>query len=389
MSWWWAGAIGAAAKIKPDRVDEGQPRYQSVALVIGVTGIVGTSLAEILTLPDTPGGPWKVYGVARREKPKWIADQVEHIRCDVANRDETLTKLGVLSDVTHVFYMAASLRADESEACLVNGRMLRNALDAVASNVRHVCLQTGLHHYTPPYYLYGKVPSHQPPFRETMARLEYPSYYHALEDVLLDEVTRRGGTLTYSVHRPSIVFGLSPHCQVNFVATLCVYASICKRLGVPMRYPGTKATWEGYWDASDAGLVAEQQIWAAVDPNAKNEAFNCSNGDVFRMKELWRILAEEFGLEWEEVGDMHEGFDLGEMMKDKGPMWEEIVSSHGLEPTELGQVANWASTGYLMNVEPIMGCMNKSREHGFLGFRNSKTSFASSIGKLKAHKIVP
>ena len=31
--------------------------YQSVGLVIGVTGIVGNSLAEILPLSDTPGGP--------------------------------------------------------------------------------------------------------------------------------------------------------------------------------------------------------------------------------------------------------------------------------------------------------------------------------------------
>ncbi|CBI19431.3 unnamed protein product, partial [Vitis vinifera] len=64
MSWWWAGAIGAAKK-KFDE-DDAPRGFQSVGLVIGVTGIVGNSLAEILPLSDTPGGPWKVYGVARR-----------------------------------------------------------------------------------------------------------------------------------------------------------------------------------------------------------------------------------------------------------------------------------------------------------------------------------
>ncbi|KAK8958021.1 hypothetical protein KSP39_PZI000817 [Platanthera zijinensis] len=37
-------------------------KYPSVGLVIGATGIVGMSLVEILPLPDTPEGPWKVVG---------------------------------------------------------------------------------------------------------------------------------------------------------------------------------------------------------------------------------------------------------------------------------------------------------------------------------------
>ncbi len=40
-----------------------------VALIAGVTGIVGNSLADQLAEEDAPGGPWKVYGVAHRPKP--------------------------------------------------------------------------------------------------------------------------------------------------------------------------------------------------------------------------------------------------------------------------------------------------------------------------------
>lgn len=57
MSWWWSGAIGAAKK-KLDE-DEAPQSFQNVALVVGVTGIVGNSLAEILPLSDTPGGRWR------------------------------------------------------------------------------------------------------------------------------------------------------------------------------------------------------------------------------------------------------------------------------------------------------------------------------------------
>ncbi|KAB1220272.1 3-oxo-Delta(4,5)-steroid 5-beta-reductase [Morella rubra] len=59
MSWWWAGAIGAAKKKSKTKEPPGS--YQSVGLVIGVTGIVGNSLAEILPLPGHTRGPLEAY----------------------------------------------------------------------------------------------------------------------------------------------------------------------------------------------------------------------------------------------------------------------------------------------------------------------------------------
>ncbi|CAN6284290.1 unnamed protein product [Urochloa humidicola] len=71
MSWWWAGAIGAARKRHDDHAAASELAFQSVALVVGSTGIVGTSLVDILPQPDTPGGPWKVYALSRRPLPPW------------------------------------------------------------------------------------------------------------------------------------------------------------------------------------------------------------------------------------------------------------------------------------------------------------------------------
>nr|POE44981.1 3-oxo-delta(4,5)-steroid 5-beta-reductase [Quercus suber] len=55
MSWWWARSVGAAKK-KYEEDFEAPRGYQSVGLVIGVTGIVGNSLAEILRLSDSQVG---------------------------------------------------------------------------------------------------------------------------------------------------------------------------------------------------------------------------------------------------------------------------------------------------------------------------------------------
>lgn len=51
-------------------------------------------------------------------------------------------------------------------------------------------------------------------------------------------------------------------------------------------FPGSRGAWDGYSMCSDADLVAEHHIWAAVDPLAKNNAF--------KWKHFWKVLADRF-----------------------------------------------------------------------------------------------
>ncbi|GAB4839336.1 mitochondrial peripheral inner membrane protein [Ancistrocladus abbreviatus] len=394
MSWWWAGAIGAAKKKFDEDDVPRSTQFQSVALIVGVTGLVGNSLAEILPLSDTPGGPWKVYGVARRPRPSWNADHpIEYIQCDISDEQDSLTKLSALTDVTDIFYVTWTNRKTEVENCEANGKMFRNVLNALipnAPNLRHICLQTGLKHYTGPFESYGKMRSHEPPFTEDLPRLDAPNFYYTVEDILFEEAGKKDG-LTWSVHRPGTIFGFSPYSMMNLVGSLCIYAAICKHEGKPLIFPGTKSAWEGYSVASDADLIAEHQIWAAVDPYAKNEAFNCSNGDVFRWKHMWSVLAEQFGVEYVGFDEREEDgsrFSFQETMKGKGEVWEEIVRENGLLETKLEEVGWWFLDFAFMGEWPLNN-MNKSKEHGFVGFRNTKNSFISWIDKMKAYKTVP
>ncbi|KAH9650062.1 3-oxo-Delta(4,5)-steroid 5-beta-reductase [Citrus sinensis] len=398
MSCWWTVANGAA-KLVQNKLDEGEPSRdnQHVGLIVGVTGIVGNSLAEILPQPNTPGGPWKVYGVARRPRPAWNADHpIQYIQCDVSDADETQAKLSKLTDVTHIFYVTWASRPTELENCHVNGAMLRNVLRSVipnAPNLRHVCLQTGGKHYLGPfdYFVDTQLPHHphDPPYTEDLPRLNVPNFYYDQEDILFEEVAKRDG-LTWSVHRPLGIFGFSPYSMMNIAGTLCVYAAICKHEGVPLLFPGTKEAWDGFTEVSDADLIAEQQIWAAVDPNARNEAFNCANGDVFKWKHFWKVLAERFEIEDYGFDEKGERLRLVEIMKGKESVWEEIVRKNKLLPTKLNEVAIWWHADVSFDFgEDILVSMNKSKEHGFLGFRSSKNSFIAWIDKMKRYKIVP
>ncbi|KAL0352119.1 UNVERIFIED_CONTAM: (S)-8-oxocitronellyl enol synthase CYC2 [Sesamum calycinum] len=269
--------------------------------------------------------------------------------------------------------------------------MFQNVLDAVlpnSPNLTHICVQTGHKHYIGPFEAFGKVKPHETPFVEDVPRLDAPNFYYTLEDVALDACKKKPG-LTWSVHRPAVIFGFSPHSMMNILDSLCVYAAICKHEKVPLKFPGTKAAWNCYFVASDADLIAEQQIWCSVDPNGKNEAFNCSNGDLFKWKHFWKILADKFEVEYEEFDENQDYVSLVERMKDKGPVWDEIVKKNNLTPTKLEQVSTFWFVDLMFGWECMLDNMNKSKEHGFFGFRNSQNSLISVIDKMKAHKIVP
>uniref|UniRef100_A0A0E0AMA3 PRISE-like Rossmann-fold domain-containing protein n=1 Tax=Oryza glumipatula TaxID=40148 RepID=A0A0E0AMA3_9ORYZ len=195
MSWWWAGAIGAARKRHDGGGGEQQPPFRSVALVVGSTGIVGTSLVDILPLPDTPGGPWKVYALSRRPPPPWSPPPpaaVTHLCVDLADAAAVAEALAPLTDITHVFYVAlAAPHLAEARSREANAGMLRNVLAAVVPTcpaLAHVALQTGSKHYIGPPESIGKL-AVETPFSEDMPRHDYPNFYYDQEDVLFDAVT--------------------------------------------------------------------------------------------------------------------------------------------------------------------------------------------------------
>ena len=196
-----------------------------------------------------------------------------------------------------------------------------------------------------------------------------------MEDILFEEAKKRED-LTWSIHKPKTIFGFSPYSLMNIIRTLCVYVAICKHEGFPLKFPGNKESWEYYYVASDADLIAEQQIWAVMDPNARNEAFNCSNGDVFKWKHLWKELAGQFGIENYGFAESQK-VSLVELMKDKGPVWDEIVRENKLQLTKLEEVGAWWFADLVLKGGDIMDSLNKSKEYAFLGFRNSKKSLVA------------
>lgn len=363
----------------------------NVAIIFGVTGLVGKELARRLVSTSK----WKVYGVARNPEIKPIQSCSYHfISCDLLDPLETQKKLSLLRDVTHVFWVtwAPEFMFDAQACCIQNKGMMSNALNAIlprAKALKHVSLQTGMKHYV----------SLQGPFIDKEIRFyseEYPRpsatqhFYYDLEDLLKEKLA---GKVAWSVHRPGVLMGSSCRTFYNFMGSLCVYGSICKHLKLPFLFGGTRECWEEMCiDGSDARLVAEQHIWAATNEDVSStdgQAFNAINGPRFTWKEIWPSLGLKFGLQVPQNMFLQE-FTFTKAMSEKQQVWKEIVKKKGLIETEMEDLANWAFLDILFRCPvKMLGTRDKADRFGFKLKYNTLDSILYWIDFMRDEKLVP
>ncbi|MFB2585748.1 SDR family oxidoreductase [Herbiconiux liukaitaii] len=350
------------------------------ALVVGSTGIAGQALSRQL-LEDG----FEVYGVSRS-----LATPVEGVVPIAANLLDADGLAASLAEVRpeYVFITAWMRQDTEAENIAVNSAIVRNTLAAAAAGgaVKHVALLTGLKHYLGPFDNYATGVMADTPFREESERLDSPNFYYAQEDELFAAAAEHG--FGWSVHRAHTVFGFAVGNAMNMALTLSVYANLCKRTGEPFRFPGSETQWNGVTDVTDADLLAEQLVWAATDPAGRDQAFNIANGDVFRWRWLWPLIAEHFGVEWK-------GFEgapapLADRMGDAAELWTSIAEENGLVESDVSRLASWWHTdGDLGRNLECFTSMDKSREAGFLNFRSTPSSFFDKVDRYREARIIP
>ena len=349
------------------------------ALVIGVTGIQGGALANRLV-----ENGWEVTGLAR--KPAASDPRISLVSADLTDESSVRAAVGSL-DPTHVFFNSWSRQASEAENIAVNGSMLRNLLDAVeaAPSLRHVALVTGLKHYLGPFEAYAKIKP-DTPFREEQPRLDYPNFYYAQEDILFEAAARHDWS--WSVHRPHTVIGWAIGNAMNMGVTLAVYATICRETGRPFVFPGSPEQYNAATDVTDSRILAAQLEWAATTPAAANQALNIVNGDVFRWRRMWGIVAAGLGVEPAEYPGRPT--PLVEQMQDAGREWKAIVERHGLHPYPVEVLASWwHSDADLGRTIETFTDMSKSRRLGFLEYQETPASFNDLFDRLRAERVIP
>jgi nucleoside-diphosphate-sugar epimerase len=219
--------------------------------------------------------------------------------------------------------------------------MVRNVLTALRGHrVQHVALVTGLKHYLGPVEAQGRVAVPDTPFREDEPRLPVENFYYVQEDEVFAAAEEQG--FTWSVHRPHTIIGYALGNAMNIGVTLAVAATICRETGRPFIFPGSTTQWKSLKDMTDARLLARHLAWASRADNAKNEAFNVVNGDIFHWRRMWSRIAEYFGVE--PVAPSGEPYPFEQQMADTAPIWEDTVHRYGLAESDLDRLVSWWHT---------------------------------------------
>jgi nucleoside-diphosphate-sugar epimerase len=347
---------------------------QKVALVVGANGVVGRNLIEHLTRL----GDWSVTGLSRRGGQDTTG--VRYVSVDLLDINDTRAKLGGLNEVTHVFYAAYQDKPTWAELVPPNLAMLVNVVDAiepVAPGLRHVSLMQG-------YKVYG---AHLGPFktpaRETDAD-HMPPEFNADQQAFLER-RQRGKAWTWSAIRPSVVGGVALGNPMNLAMVIAVYASISKELGLPLRFPGKPGAYASLLEMTDADLLAKATVWAATDERCANQAFNISNGDLFRWSELWPKIARFFDLEVAPQLQM----SLEVVMADKEPLWRSLVKKYELTPS-YAEVSSWAFGDFVFCWDyDMFADGSKARRFGFHEYVETEAMFMGIFEEFRKLKIIP
>jgi hypothetical protein len=103
---------------------------------------------------------------------------------------------------------------------------------------------------------------------------------------------------------------------------------------------------------------------------------------------MWPRLAS--ALDVEPVPFNGEPTPLEEQMADAVEVWPEIVRRHGLRELDVESIASWWHTDAdLGRTVETFTDMGRSRRLGFLGVRDSASSFTDLFARLRTERVVP
>jgi nucleoside-diphosphate-sugar epimerase len=353
-------------------------------LVTGASGLLGVAAIEKFL-----SAGWEVVGVSRRKPELPSRRNMEFLSADLRDKEATRAAFESLTDITHIAYAAIHEKPElvagwsSKDQIETNNAMLRNVVEPIvraASNFQHISILQGTK-------IYG-VHLHPIPIpaRERDARKDHENFFFDHEDYLREMGAQHG--FNYTALRPQLVTGPTPGA-LNVLPAISVYAAIRREKGEPFSFPGGPSF---VWEAADADLVADVMVWAAQSPQAANEAFNITNGDVFEWRSLWPALAETLGVETGPDMPM----SVAVYLKENADVWSQIVAKYDLRSRNLRELvgqgdqhvdfafAYGAPEGPRAFVSTI-----KLRQAGFTKTIDTEDSFRNALQSLIDRKLLP
>lgn len=287
----------------------------------------------------------------------------------------------MIGDVTHVFFAALQPAADFFAEVAPNMAMLVNTIETVErfSKCFHkVVLLEGAKFYG------AHLGPYKTPAKENDPRHMPPNFYYNQEDYLKER--SEGKAWSWSALRPSSICGFAVGNPMNMATVIAVYASLCKEMGLPLRFPGSTIAYGKIMEMTDAELLAKAVVWAAENDRCNGQAFNITNGDFNRWEIIWPQLADFFQLEYAPP----QRFPLAQFRSDKEPIWNALVKEHDLLNYSFHDAAAWPFGEAIFNLEyDIMSDTTKSRRFGFHEWVDTEEMLLRLFTQFQKMRFIP
>jgi hypothetical protein len=390
------------------------------AIITGANGISGHYMLRVLA--QSPNRWKKIYCLSRRPPivPGGLPTNAEHIPLDFLKDPKDIAAVLKERNVTadHVFFFSyvqpppkpgKGLWSDAEEMVRVNSELLRNFLEGLreaAVTPQRFMLQTGAKKYGV-HLGPTKVPQ-----EESDPRVELePNFYYPQEDLLFKYSKATG--CSWTICMPGPITGAVPDAAMNYAYPLAVFASVSKKLGKPLEFPGHEASWQMNQSMSYAMMNAYLEEWSVLQ-GPPDEMFNCFDGSAFTWEAAWPKIASWFGIESQgpqegseytttetrfnprgfgRKGITRRNFSMAEWAKrDKvQAAWKEMAAEHGLsmpDVAELDRIFGFLD-GTLCRPAPLLFSPDKARKYGWHGYVDSCDALRETFVDLAKLKMVP
>ncbi|HVE06918.1 MAG TPA: SDR family oxidoreductase [Paraburkholderia sp.] len=354
-------------------------------LVAGASGLIGVAAIEAFL-----SAGWNVVGVSRRKPQLRSGRDFQFVPLDLRDRKAAHDTLSALTGITHIAYTAIHENADDLVSgwsnpaqIEINNAMLRNVIEPLVagqSPLRHVSILQGTKAYGVHLHPIAV------PARESDPRDDHANFFFDQQDYLRDAGIQHG--FSYTVLRPQLVTGKTPGA-LNVLPAIGVYAAIRREKGEPFSFPGGPSF---VWEMADADLVGQVMAWAADTPQAANQIFNITNGDVFAWRSVWPALAQTLGVK---TGD-DAPTSIAQYIRDNADVWQKIVARYGLASGDLqafvGQGDQHADFAFAYGAPagPVAFVSTvKLRKAGFNAAVDTRDAFCEALQSFIDRKLLP
>lgn len=354
-------------------------------LVAGASGLIGLAAVEAFL-----DAGWNVVGISRRKPELPSRRRVEFVSADLRDEKSVRDGLSAVSGVSHLAYAAISESADDlvggwsdGERIAANNAMLRNIVEALVAAklpLSHVSILQGTKAYG------GHVRPIPIPARESDPRFDHANFFLDQEDYVRETGAQYG--FAYTALRPQLVTGKIPGA-LNVLPAIGVYAAIRHEKGEPFSFPGGPSF---VWESADADLVGKVMVWAAEAPEAANEIFNVTNGDVFEWRSVWPAMAKTLGVD---IGP-DEPASVSAYIRENEGVWGQIVAKYDLKSADLrsfvGQGDQHADFvfAYGAPAAPVAFVSTvKLRKAGFNAAVDTREAFLGALHWMIDQKLLP